>query len=76
MVRIIQQRGKCIGCHACVEAAGFRWRISRKDGKCTLIGAKEKKGWYTAVVSDDEWEANVLAAQNCPVKIIRVEPAG
>ena len=73
MVRIVQQRAKCIGCHACVDAAPFRWRISRKDGKCTLIGATEKKGWFYARTDDDELEANLLAAANCPVKIIRVE---
>lgn len=76
MVRITQQRDKCIGCHACVEAASFRWRISRKDGKCTLIGAREKKGWHSALVDDDELEPNTLAAQNCPVKIIRIEKIG
>ena len=32
MFRIIQQRAKCIGCNACVEAADYRWRISTKDG--------------------------------------------
>jgi ferredoxin len=73
MIRIVQQREKCIGCNACVEAADYRWRISRKDGKCTLIGGTEKKGWFTARVDDDELEANLLAAANCPVKIIRVE---
>ncbi len=73
MVRIIQQRDKCIGCHACVEAASFRWRISRKDGKCTLIGSRANKGWHTVLVEADELEQNLLAAKNCPVKIIRVE---
>lgn len=73
MIRITQQREKCIGCHACVEAANFRWRISRKDGKCTLIGGKGKKGWFIVIVEEDEFEPNTLAAQNCPVKIIRVE---
>lgn len=73
MVRITQQREKCIGCHACVEAARFRWRISRKDGKCTLIGSTAKRGWHSATVDDEELESNLLAAQNCPVKIIRVE---
>lgn len=76
MVRIIQQREKCIGCHVCVDAAPYRWRISRRDGKCTLIGAKEKKGWYMALVDDEEWEANLKAANHCPVNIIRVEKVG
>jgi ferredoxin len=73
MVRIVQQRAKCIGCNACVEAAMYRWRLSRKDGKCTLIGATEKKGFFTVVVGDDEYDDNVSAAKHCPVNIIKVE---
>ncbi len=73
MIRIVQQRAKCIGCNACVEAARYRWRLSKKDGKCTLIAGKEKKGFYTISVGDDEWEDNVMAAKHCPVNIIKVE---
>lgn len=73
MVRITYFRNKCIGCNGCVEAAPERWRVSRKDGRCTLIGGKEKKGIYRTIVSMDEYEANLQAAANCPVKIIRVE---
>lgn len=73
MIQIIQQRDKCIGCNACVEAAPYRWRMSRKDGKCTLIGAREKKGFFTISVHESEWEDNRLAANNCPVKIIQLK---
>lgn len=73
MIQIIQQRDKCIGCNACVEAAPYRWRISRKDGKCTLIGAQEKKGFYTIKVHESEEEDNRIAANNCPVKIIQLK---
>lgn len=73
MIRILQHREKCIGCHACVDAAPHRWRVSRKDGKCTLVGGTDKKGWFRITVEDEEWEANCKAAANCPVKIIRVE---
>ncbi len=73
MIRIVFQRAKCIGCNACVDAAKYRWRISRKDGKCILIGGREKKGFYTVMAGDDEWEANVKAANQCPVKIIKLE---
>lgn len=73
MIRITQQRDKCIGCNYCVEAAYNRWRMSKKDGKCTLIGAKDKRGFHSVVVGDDEYEENVVAANVCPVKIIKVE---
>ena len=75
MIRLLQHRHKCIGCNDCVEAAPFRWRLSKKDGKCTLIGGKEKKGWYSVVISEDEKEENIRAAKNCPVNIIRLEDA-
>jgi ferredoxin len=72
MIRIVQQRIKCIGCNACVEAAMFRWRVSKKDGRCTLIGAKENKGFFSVEVDDDEYDANKIASDNCPVKIIKL----
>ncbi|HFC00805.1 MAG TPA: ferredoxin [Phaeodactylibacter sp.] len=71
-LQIIFHRAKCIGCNACVEAAPERWRISRKDGKSNLIGAKEKKGIYQVVVSIDEQEENIKASSNCPVRIIKL----
>lgn len=73
MVRITQLRAKCIGCNACVEADKYRWRISKKDGKSTLIGGIEKKGWFSILVDDHELEANLVARQHCPVNIIQVE---
>jgi ferredoxin len=73
MVRITQYRNKCIGCNACVEAAFHRWRISRKDGRCTLVGGIAKKDVFSVLVGDDEYEENKRAAQNCPVKIIQVD---
>ncbi|MBN8681459.1 MAG: ferredoxin [Chitinophagales bacterium] len=73
MIRILQHREKCIGCHACVDAAPQRWRVSRRDGKCTLVGGVEKRGWFKALVEEEELESNLRAANNCPVKIIRVE---
>jgi ferredoxin len=73
MVRIFFQRIKCIGCNGCVEAAPDRWRVSTRDGRCNLIGSKEKKGIYQVVVDDEEYEQNKKAAANCPVKIIRLE---
>lgn len=73
MVRIFQQRNKCIGCYACVEANKDRWRMSRRDGKSTLVGGTEKNGIFCVNVDDDEYESNQKAAMNCPVKILKVE---
>lgn len=72
MIRIIQQRAKCIGCNACVEVAESRWRISKKDGKCTLVGGIEKKGFYSVLVNDFELDENLIASKNCPVNIIQI----
>ena len=71
MIRILKHRHKCIGCNACVEADKYRWRISKKDGKCTLVGGTEKKGWFSVAVEDDEEPAIEKAVRNCPVNIIR-----
>jgi ferredoxin len=73
MIRVLQHRHKCIGCNACVEADKYRWRVSKKDGKCTLIGAIEKKGWFQVLVEDDEESMLEAAAKHCPVRIIRFE---
>ncbi|MBT8219085.1 MAG: ferredoxin [Bacteroidia bacterium] len=73
MVRILFYRQKCIGCNACVEAAPERWRVSKKDGRCNLINGKENKGIHKAIVNMDEYEPNLQAAANCPVKIIQVQ---
>ena len=73
MVIITQQREKCIGCNYCVELAYQRWRMSKKDGKCTLLGSKDRRGFHTVRVGDEEYEDNVKAAEACPVKIIQVK---
>jgi len=72
MFKITQYREKCIGCNACVEAAPYRWRISKKDGRCTLVGGQQKKGIYHVDVHDFELEDNIKAAKACPVNIIRI----
>lgn len=73
MVIISHQRDKCIGCNYCVELAFQRWRMSKKDGKATLLGGENKKGFHTVRVDDVEYEDNVRAAKACPVNIIQVK---
>ena len=73
MIRIYHNRPKCIGCNACVEADKNRWRVSRKDGKATLVGGKEVKGIIRFEAEDDEYPALSKAVKNCPARIIRIE---
>jgi ferredoxin len=73
MPHITYFRSKCIGCNACVEAAPERWRVSKKDGRCHLIGSMEKKGIYRVQIMEDELESNQKAAANCPQNIIKID---
>lgn len=73
MVIITHFRKKCIGCNYCVEIAREHWRMSKKDGKSVLLGAKEKKGIYTLRADDRALEANQSAAKSCPVNVIQVK---
>ena len=72
MVIISHRRDKCIGCNYCVELAFERWRMSKKDGKATLLGSVNKKGFHNVKVDDEEYEMNKKAAEACPVNIIDV----
>lgn len=73
MIRIYHYRHKCIGCNACVEVNNERWRMSRKDGKSTLVGGKSVKGVFRVEAENEEYALNFKAAKNCPVKIIKIE---
>lgn len=72
MPKILHHRNKCIGCNICYEIWPLRWRLSRADGKCTLVDGAEKKGVWQLVISADELAINHKAAEACPVKVIRV----
>ncbi len=72
MIRVIHYRNKCIGCYACVAHAPSRWRMSKKDGKSVLLGAKEKKGVWSVVMGEEEREENLRAERVCPVGVIQV----
>lgn len=67
-----QQGERCIGCNACVEAF-HGWRMSKKDGRCSLIGGKEKRGFYSVIVDDPELDNNLQAARNCTVNSIKIQ---
>ena len=71
MIYVTYYRSKCIGCNGCVEADPERWRVSKKDGKSSLVGGKEKKGVFSTIVGVDELKSIKAASVNCPSKIIK-----
>ena len=72
MIQIVYHRKKCIGCNYCIELAPERWAMNNKDGKSVLLGSRNKKGFFTSEVHDDEYEVNHSIAKVCPVKIIHI----
>ncbi len=72
MPRIIHYRGKCIGCNICYEMQADMWRMSKKDGKATLLKAKVKKDIYMLEINNEQVELSKRTANACPVKIIKV----
>ena len=77
MIQIVYQRKKCIGCNYCIELAPDRWMMNKKDGKSVLLGSKNKKGFYTAEVHDQEYTANSVlgyqtVSEHCGVPMVQV----
>lgn len=74
MVVITLQRKKCIGCNYCVELAPEQFQMSKKDGKCVLLRAIEKKGFFTLKSQEHHiFDDCDKAAKACPVNIISVK---
>ncbi|MBS1488069.1 MAG: ferredoxin [Bacteroidetes bacterium] len=73
MITVTLQREKCIGCNYCREYAPQRFTMSKKDGKAVLLHARDKKGFHTVRVHEEELNSILKAAKGCPVKIIKVK---
>ena len=72
MAKIIHYRNKCIGCGLCFELQPALWRMSKKDGKATLLQAAEKKGIYILEIGRHDIALSMETAKICPVKIIKI----
>jgi ferredoxin len=71
MPKVIQYRNKCIGCGICYEMMPTTWRMSRKDGKATLVHAQMKKGIAVLDMRIDLEQSRKEVITACPVKIIK-----
>jgi len=72
MPNIIHYRNKCIGCGICYEMMPECWRMSKKDGRATLLHSILKKGIYIAVIDESLVGNAQMIANACPVKVIKV----
>ncbi|KKQ68274.1 MAG: hypothetical protein A3F95_00570 [Candidatus Nealsonbacteria bacterium RIFCSPLOWO2_12_FULL_39_31] len=70
-MKIIHNRGICIGCGSCAAVCPKHWKMGN-DGKSTLLSAKDLGGEkYELDVS--KIECNQEAADICPVQCIGIE---
>ena len=72
MIRIIQYRRNCIGCGVCAEQQPELWRMSKRDGKATLLNGVGKKDLFILKVTGELQQRSTEIANACPVKIIKV----
>lgn len=72
MANIIHYRKKCIGCNICYEMMPEIWRMSRNDGKATLLKAVLKKDASVLPIDHSITAKAKKVAHACPVKIIQV----
>jgi ferredoxin len=48
------------------------WRMSKKDGKATLLGATEKKAVFIQLVNRADQQRTIEVTRACPTKIIKL----
>jgi ferredoxin len=72
MPKIVLYRNRCIGCSICYEQQPELWRLSKKDGKATLLKSTQKKNVFILSVPENIIEQTRIIAEACPVKIIKI----
>ena len=71
MAKLVYLRDKCIGCNSCIEHAPGYWEMS-DDGKAKLKDSRKIKNTFILEVNESDIEENKLAAEACPVRIIKI----
>lgn len=66
-------RDKCIGCSACSDICPAYWKLSEEDGKTDLIDGIEKGPVFQRELNIEDEDLNRLAAESCPVNIIKID---
>lgn len=72
MPKVVHYRNKCIGCNVCFEMDARYWRMSRKDGKASLVGSTKKGMTEVREIPSADVARMREIAQACPVAVIKV----
>lgn len=72
MPNIVHYRNKCIGCGICYEMMPNHWRMSKKDGKATLLKSVLKGNTSVLQINELLIGSSKKVAEACPVKVIKV----
>lgn len=72
MPKLIQYRNNCIGCGICQERQPQYWRMSKKDGKASLLKAQVKKEVHMIAINESELQECQSVALACPARVIKV----
>jgi len=72
MPKLIHYRDKCIGCGICYELQPDFWRMSKRDGKATLVNSIQKRGIYILEINERDKASSLKTIEACPVKVIRL----
>ncbi len=71
--QVVYDRKNCIGVLTCVAFHPERWQINQSDSKADLLGAKEEpSGTFILDFTEEELEKFKIAAEVCPVKVIKI----
>lgn len=72
MPKVIHYRNNCIGCGVCYEMQPALWRMSKKDGKATLVKAIKKKEVFVLDLPFHLAEETKEVVKACPVRVIKL----
>ncbi len=75
MFQIRHKRMECIGCDNCVSVAPAYWEL-QGDGLASLCAVSQREGEVELGVGfEEDLEVLRRAEEDCPVGIIRIDPA-
>jgi ferredoxin len=73
VIKITYKRKDCIGCGNCLDTAPEYWKMNGQDGLASLVGSEQNNDIYVLVIDDYAEKENLMAADACPINIIRIQ---